>query len=89
MSEKQQNNLIRWTDIIFKMAVILGPILMAGLVIYLKDIFVSRAEFEKMQPRVELIERTLLLMASQDRLLADHEDRLRALEQQRDGRQVR
>lgn len=89
MSEKQQNNLIKWTDIIFKMAVILGPVIITLLVLYLKDIFVSRAEFEKMQPRVEMIERTLLLMANQERQLADHEDRIRFLEQHRDGRQTK
>ena len=89
MSDKQQINLIKWTDILFKAAVIVGPVIMACLVLYLKDIFVSRAEFEKMQPRVELIERTLLLMANQERQLADHEDRIRFLEQQRDGRQTK
>ncbi len=63
-----------------KVAVIVGPIVMALVMMYLERNFVSRAEFDKLSPKIELIERTLLIMAAQDKVLADHEQRLRDME---------
>ena len=80
MSERQAEVLVKWTDLLFKWAVVLGPLLLAFSVSYLKEIFVSKAEFEKMSPRVEMIERTILLMANQQKVLDDHEERIRWLE---------
>lgn len=80
MSERQAEVLIKWTDLLFKLAVVVGPLMLAFSISYLKEIFVSKAEFEKFGPRVEVIERTILLMANQQKTLDDHEERLRWLE---------
>lgn len=74
------SDLVRWTDIAFKWAVIAGPIVWGVLFSYLKTMFVTKIEFEKLHPRIEGIERTVLLMANQQKVLDDHEDRLRYLE---------
>lgn len=87
MSEKTQNAIVKWTDIAFKIAVIVGPVIMAMVMMYLERNFVPRSEFEKFAPRIDVIERTLLIMAAQDKVLADHEQRLREMERRsmRDG----
>jgi len=74
------SDLVKWTDLAFKWAVILGPIVMGVVFTYLKSIFVTKLEFEKLHPRIESMERTILLMANQQKTLDDHEDRIRALE---------
>lgn len=74
------SDLVKWTDIAFKWAVVAGPVVWAVLFSYLKTMFVTKLEFEKLHPRIEGIERTVLLMANQQKVLDDHEDRLRWLE---------
>lgn len=97
MSERADQAVGRWTDRIFKFAVILGPLM----VIWLKSQFVTKEVYEN---RVEsdrarwqqLSDAVLLLTAAkrrdedQDRMLGDFESRLRYLENRRvtGGRQI-
>lgn len=86
MSEKTQSQFAKWIDLAFKATVVIGPILVSIMIMYLERKFVSRSEFERLAPRIDVIERTLLIMANQEKTLADHENRIRNLERSpRDG----
>lgn len=83
MSEKQRAHLTRWVDIIYKLAVPLG---LAAL-FFLRASFVTKPELEAVSTQVREIQRTLAVMAEQnrtnerqDKRMDDHEARLRALE---------
>jgi hypothetical protein len=75
------SDVVRWTDLLFKWAVIIGPFVWFVAISYLGKYFVSKNEFDKIIPRIDGIERTILLMANQQRDIDDHEDRIRVLEQ--------
>lgn len=70
----------KWIDLAFKVVVILGPVIWWVTFNYLKSWFVIKDDFEKILPRMDSIERTILLMANQQKEIDDHEDRIRALE---------
>jgi len=74
--------LSKWIDLAFKAVVILGPVIWWATFTYLKSWFVLKDDFEKMLPRLDSIERTILLMANQQKEIDDHEDRIRVLERQ-------
>lgn len=74
-------DLSKWVDILFKIAVILGPVIGIVTFNYLKTWFVTHEDFNKIVPRIDSMERTILLMANQRNQLDDHEDRIRVLEQ--------
>jgi hypothetical protein len=77
---KPPEELAKWIDLGFKMVVILGPFIWWILFNYLKTWFALKADFDLLVPRLDSIERTILLMANQRKELDDHEQRIRVLE---------
>lgn len=75
------SDLSKWVDILFKLAVVVGPFIGVIVIHYLKTWFVTHEDFNKIVPRIDSMERTILLMANQRNQLDDHEDRIRVLEQ--------
>lgn len=66
-----------------KIAGALGPVVTCAALWWLSQYFVTRTEYDRLAPKVDRIEQTLIRMERQQAQLDDHEARLRALEARR------
>lgn len=83
MSDETKQRVAQWVDLAYKIGVPLG---LAAL-FFLKSNFATRAELQQISDRVVGIESLIAVMAEQNKTnqrqddrIADHEQRLRALE---------
>lgn len=90
MSEKDKANLREGLDLAAKIAALVGPLVVAGLVLWLKSEFVTRSEYLRLSEQQAEMGRTLLILVEQRRDLArlaetdrDLEMRLRVVEARR------
>lgn len=86
MSEKQREALTKWADLLYKIGVPLG---LAAL-FFLRSSFATKPELQLVADRITALERTLAVMAEQNKTnerqdgrIEDHEQRLRRIESAR------
>ena len=90
MSEKDKANLREGLDLAAKIAALVGPVVVAGLVLWLKSEFVTRSEYLRLSEQQAEMGRTLLILVEQRKEMSrladmdrDHEMRIRTLEARR------
>jgi len=88
MSSEQREQLTWWVDLIFKMGTPLIMVVLAYSVMWMRSNFASSSDVAIALERIGKVETAILLMAKdnevnarQDKLVFDHETRIRWLEE--------
>jgi hypothetical protein len=83
MTQDKRQQLSNQLDWALRISAALGPIVTFAALYWLSQHFVTREEWNRLEPKVEKIEQTLIRMEAQQEQLKDHEIRIRVLESKR------